>query len=453
MEGGLLPWIGGAARGRVSDRLATAIRGSAWALCGYGASQLLRVLSTLLLARYLLTPESFGLVALVNVFLMCLDMFSDLGIEMNVIQHPRGDEPRFLNTAYWIQAARGLLLCGIAMALAYPFALFYKQPAVTTLIIVAALSVAVRGFTSGSIWGLKRHVQLRNIALLTASSELGGFAVSVIWALLSPTAWALVARTVVSTLLYLVGSHFVGKQRIHFEWDSEAARSILHFGAGIFVTTATYFLAGQAERLVLGKFMTVAELGCFSLALTIATLPSGAVSQLAGQVFFPMISRSAREDQETAARHFKKARLVFLGISLLLGIGFIAYSHRLVALLLPPKYAMTGWMLQLIGCRAALEVFYAPTSSLIFAYGQPKYCAASNTIRLTLVFGGVWLAVVKFGLLYAVGVLAFAPAAGYLAFLPGIARNARRVLAFEIGCFAVLVSAMTLASLIRWPWA
>jgi hypothetical protein len=34
-------------------------------------------------------------------------MFSELGIVTNIVQHPRGDDPDFLNTAFCIQAARG----------------------------------------------------------------------------------------------------------------------------------------------------------------------------------------------------------------------------------------------------------------------------------------------------------------------------------------------------------
>ena len=60
---------------------------------------MLRLGSTLLLAR-LLAPQSFGLVALVNVFLGGLEMLTDLGIGLDVVQHKRGDDPKFINTAF-----------------------------------------------------------------------------------------------------------------------------------------------------------------------------------------------------------------------------------------------------------------------------------------------------------------------------------------------------------------
>ena len=76
----------------VSGRATVAIRGGAWTLTGYAATQLLRTSATIILARYLLGPETFGIVGLVGVFLGGLSMFSELGILANVVQHARGDD-------------------------------------------------------------------------------------------------------------------------------------------------------------------------------------------------------------------------------------------------------------------------------------------------------------------------------------------------------------------------
>ena len=106
----VLGYVPGMRRVASSRRMILAIRGSFWTIVGYAASQLLRLASTLVLARQLLSPQAFGLVALVNVFLTGLDMLSDLGIGMDVVQHARGDDPAFINTAFLIQAGRGFIL-------------------------------------------------------------------------------------------------------------------------------------------------------------------------------------------------------------------------------------------------------------------------------------------------------------------------------------------------------
>lgn len=435
-----------------SGRRFIALRGVVWTIAGYGGSQLLRLASTLVLARYLLAPEAFGLFALLNIFLTGLEMLSDLGIGLDVVQHRRGDDPDFINTAFLIQAGRGIILWAIATALVSPFAFFYDQPDVRMLGLVGAFSVAVRGVASGSVWLMTRHVQVKKLAILNVGGDAVGLIVTVVWAIVSPTAWALVAGRLAMTLAFTIGSHLVADNRVSLRWDKDAARDIFTFGGGMFLTSVTFFLGGEAERLIVAKFIPIAELGCFSLALTLSAAPAQILGQVAGQVFFPMISQSLREDPKVVVRHFRRARIVFLAISILVGVGFIAYSHRFVALLLPPQYASTGWMLQWLGFRAAQQIFTAPTSFLILAYGNSKQGAVANIIRSILMVVGMWLGFTMYGMQVAIASLAIAYVVAYIALIPALAQHSRPSLRVELQSFAVFSICMVLAAMIPWPW-
>jgi hypothetical protein len=72
-------------------------------------------------------------------------MFSELGIVTNIVQHPRGDDPDFLNTAFCIQAARGSAIWIVSLMAAYPMAVLYEQPQLLPLLAVAGFSEMIRG--------------------------------------------------------------------------------------------------------------------------------------------------------------------------------------------------------------------------------------------------------------------------------------------------------------------
>src|SRR5438874_5493519 len=109
------------------------LRGSMWTIGGYGLSNVLRVAGNLVLTR-LLFPDVFGLMTLVNVFIQGLWMFSDVGIGPAIVQSNRGDDPKFLRTAWTIQCFRGVALWLCASALAWPVARFYGQPLMVWLV-------------------------------------------------------------------------------------------------------------------------------------------------------------------------------------------------------------------------------------------------------------------------------------------------------------------------------
>lgn len=436
-----IPGLGGIS---ASGRVLKAFRGGTWTVVGYGASQIVRLASTLVLAR-LVAPQAFGLVALVSVFLSGLESLSDLGIGMDVVQNERGDDPLFINTAFIIQMARGGVLWVVAASLAYPFAIFYHQPAVFALAVVGSLSTLVRGFGSGSIWLLTRHVRLKELTMLNTGSDVCGLLVSVIWAVISPTAWALVAGRVAATVALTIASHVIADNRVSLDWDPKAAKVILAFGAGIFVSTSTYFLAGEAERLVVGKFVSMVELGCFSLALSISSAASRGFQQVVGQVFFPMISDSIRENREGAIRHFRKTSHLVLLLSSSMSVGFVFGSGWIVHLLLGPKYAQTGWMLQLLGIRGAVELFISVPATMLFALGTSRYAAIANISKLTFLGIGLSIAFGRFGFHGALWVLTLAPLANYVPMLIGLRNRCAPAVRAELTNFASFAAITALA--------
>ena len=98
-----------------------AMRGSVLTAGAYAVSQALRLASNLILA-HLLSPQAFGLMALVSVVLVGLAMFSDMGTGPAIARSPRGDDPAFLDTAYSLHAMRGAGLWLATCVLAWPSA-------------------------------------------------------------------------------------------------------------------------------------------------------------------------------------------------------------------------------------------------------------------------------------------------------------------------------------------
>ena len=429
-------------------RSGSAIRAGGWSIAGYAATQGLRTLATLVLARHFLGPEPFGIVGLVAVFVAGLSMFSELGILANVVQHSRGDNPQFLNTAFSIQAGRGLCICSVALIASYPFSLFYKEPILFPLLAIAGLSELMRGLTSTAAYTLNRRLQLREITLLLIGSEVAGSGIAILWAVLSPSAWALVARTITCAAVYALGTHFIATPRVRFGWDASAAKDILHFGGWISISTAAYFLGGQGERLILGKYITAAELGCFSLALMICTLPGAGVTQLINQIFLPMISEKVRTTRTGTAQEFRKARRICFVVALTAGLGFLLLGKPVVALLLNPKYAMTGWMLQLLGIRVAFDVFASPASNLVLAYGKTKYSAAGNSTRLFVMVTGIFVAFHMFGVKQAIIALIVAQALSYFPLLAGIRKLLPEVAKIELRWYVLLLAVLVAAAIL-----
>jgi len=227
--------------------------------------------------------------------------------------------------------------------------------------------------------------------------------------------------------------------------DRKAARDILAFGAGIFVSSATHFLAGEAVRLVVGKFVNLVELGCFSLALAISGAAGRGFQELIMQVFFPMMSNSFRENREAAFEHYKKTRRLLLILSVGMSVGFVVGGKWVVHILLGAKYAEAGWMLQLLGTQWALDVFAALAAVMLFAAGTSRFTAMGNAFKLGFLGVGLFITFGKFGLHEALWVIALAPLANYAVILFGLRQRCAPVLREELLSFAGFAAMAVLA--------
>ncbi len=419
------PESGGSLRGR-------ALKGAVWTVGGYGFGQVLRLGSNLVLTR-LLFPEVFGLMALVNVVLQGLQMFSDIGLAPSIIQHKRGDEPSYLNTAWTIQIIRGIGLWMICVGLAWPLAQFYGEATLLWILPVSGLTAAIAGLNSPAIFVANRRLHLHWLTLLELGTQVAGIAVMIVWALMWPSVWALVAGGVVSAVTKMLLSHLLlPGERCRLQWNGEAARALFTFGRWIFVSTVLTFLVTQGDRLIFGKLLTMEQLGIYSIAVMISMFPIQIVQRLTGMVVFPAYSDVVRSGRGlTSAFHQARHPLVILGA--VLTAVLIADGRWVIEFLYDERYAGAGWMLQLIAASILLRVFESTNGAALLAAGKAAEVAAGSAVKLVgmavLVPVGWWLAGLQGALVALIG----AEAAKYCLSALLVRRSGLDVLTRDLG--------------------
>jgi len=358
------------------------ISGSAWVIAGYGGSQLLRLGGNLVFAK-LLFPEAFGLMALVTVFVQGLTLFSDIGIGPSIIQSRRGEELVFLNTAWTIQVVRGLILWLVSVAGAGPFAAWYEQPQLASLIPVAALGSIISGFTSTRIFTASRKISLARITLLEFVGQTAGLVSMLVWCWFSRDVWAIVYGGLIGAAVKTLLSHvaLVG-ERNRLTFDREAARELMHFGRWVFISTALSFLAAQVDRLMLGKFVPLDKLGVYSIAMNLAWLTPMIGGNLAAGVLFPLLAHHSRTDARAYERAIYSARSLLLDGTLFMLAGLALLAPAFFHLLYDRRYEEAAWMAQLLTLPIWVSMLMISADRAVLAVGESSTLAVSNAAAL-----------------------------------------------------------------------
>ncbi len=406
----------------------SAVRGSAWTVGGYAAGQLARLLGNLVVTR-LLYPEVFGQMALINVFMQGLQMFSDVGTGPAIVQSRRGDDPAFLDTAWTIQSIRGVLLWFGSWAIAVPLAAFFGQPLLAWLIPAAGFSAVLGGLESTSMHTLQRNQRLERLTLVDLVSQVVGIATSILGAYADRriyganhpgAAWVFVGANLLAALTRTVLSHVaLPGIRHRFRLEREALGELLGFGRWVFVSTLLTFLAGQADRLVFGKTIPLDLFGVYGIAATLAMLPTLAVLKVGSSVAFPAYSR-------LAARGDLGALLSRVRLPLLLGGGAIvsglfACGPGLIRVLYDSRYEQAGWIVQFLAASAWFQIMEATCGAALLALGRVPWMAAGSAVKLASLLVLIPLGFHLDGFRGALGGLVLAEAFKYLVAAAGVA--------------------------------
>ncbi len=379
--------VGAALRGE--GLTARAMRGSTWTVLGYGNSQFLRLLSNLVLTR-ILFPEAFGLMALVQVFMMGLAMFSDLGVSPAIMSSKRGDERDFLNTAWTIQVLRGVALWLVACGLALPLAGFYGDPKLAQLIPVAALSLVIIGFNPTRLDTANRHLLLGRVTGIELASQIIGIVSAVFLAWMYQSVWALVFSGIISAAAHLSFSFLLlPGEANRFRWEKTAADELIHFGKWIFLSTVAGFLYSQGDRVVLGKFLTLEQLGIYNIGFFLASFPLLLGSAMVRKIMIPLYRERPPGQSAENFRKLRKLRFGLSGILVTLVVALACFGNLLITWLYDPRYSGAGAIVVVIACVQILPIITVTYDQAALAAGDSRRFFVLAASRAALMMAGL----------------------------------------------------------------
>ena len=426
-----------------------AIRGTVWTLVGYGLSQCLRLGANLLLTR-LLAPEMFGEMALVNVFILGLTLFSDIGIAPSIIQHDRGDEPDFLNTAWTLQIVRGFGLWLCCLLLALPVAQFYGEPKLSWLIPIVGFTTVVSGFNSTALFTFKRRINLGKLTLFELGIQLSSLAIMLIWAWFHRSIWALVVGNLVSESLKMIVSHrLIPGDRNRLAWEQKAIADIFAFGKWIFASTAMTFMAAQADRIILGKLLSFQLLGIYNVALIFAELPKMVMMKIGNQVIFPVISRQVNLPRSDLRQKILHQRTLILLVATPLLAILVGLGDFLILGLYDRRYQDAAWMLPILALGIWPNLLTVTMSPSLLAIGKPLYSAWGNFFKFCYMVVALPMGYSWFGVPGAVIVVACNDFLFYLVVSYGLWRERLNAIAQDIQATLLLIGLIALIAIAR----
>lgn len=342
-------------------------RGAGWLVGWQMATRCLGLASTLILAR-LLVPADFGIVAMAATFTAAINSFSNLGVSDALVRRPDTTETWF-DTAFTLQALRGLITGGVIALGSSPVATWFDEPRLAGVLLILAAVATMTGFENIGIVEYRRTLRFDMEFRLLLLPRLLQFTVTIALAWLWGDYRALIAGTVVGTALRLGLTYVIHPYRPHPSltyW-----RELMGFSAWIWAGSIASLVWDRCDAFILGPVVGSARLGTYLFSLEIATMP---VSELVGpamRALYSGLSLARHRGSEVAGLTLGIVATL-LAIVVPVSIGISATSGHIVVGLLGPKWEAARPMIATFAWLCCVSPVAWVCSSILTAQGQVR---------------------------------------------------------------------------------
>jgi O-antigen/teichoic acid export membrane protein len=359
----------------------------------------LGTVSAIVLAR-LLTPQDFGLIAMVAILVNFVAMFQYMGLSTATIQWPELTHQQ-VSTLFWINMALSTAIMLIMAAISPAVAWFYQEPRLIGITIGYALSVFISGLEIQHEALLNRQMRFGILAIIDLGSLLIGLIAALVAAWYGAGYWALVINQLVMTMARAVWVWGACKWRPGLPVRGSGVRPMLSYGGNFTGTNLMIYFSRNLDNALIGKFWGSQQLGLYSKAYQLLLWPIQQIANPVANVALPALSRLADSPQRYREAYLniieKLAMITMPGVVLM-----IATSDWLVVFLLGEQWVETGRIFMWLGMAAVIQPVSRTCWWLFATQGR-----ARDMFRWSLIAGIIAIVSIIVGLPWgAVGVAA-----------------------------------------------
>lgn len=360
------------------------MKGLAWQGTGRVAERTARFAVNLVLAR-LLAPEDFGAFAAILFPLAVIDSLAYMATGPVIIQSSEGATPRFLRTVFTVNAIRGILLTLILLPLAPLVGFYFERPDLVALFLLAATQPLVRGLESPKIHVLAKNMMFGRLAGYRVGSALAGSVAGLLFAMVSPTPWALLVGQLFGLVVGTGLTWVIAPMRPGLAFDRASWLVIRTYALRAAGTPALIMLVAQAPAILLGRLDSLDALGIFSMNTRLAEFPVYVTLTVAGAVLIPAYS-ALQDDQQRLRRAWLKA---WSGICLLAAPSAVLLAwmgDSLPSTVWGERYASPEPLMPILALNGFLSCILAVTGPLFWGVGRPSIDRLMQGARVIGVF-------------------------------------------------------------------
>lgn len=346
---------------------AEASKGVLWVAVERFGQQLLQAVIFIILAR-LLTPEDFGLVAMLMIFFAIGQSFIDSGMGQALIREKEiTDQDR--STVFWFNMLLSVAFYGLLYVSAPWIAGFYERPELIDLTRVMGLTVIFFGIAIVQRSEMTQQLEFKKQAYAQVPAVFIAGLVSITMAYMNYGVWALVAQYLLVSACSSIALWLLQPANIRFHFNRESFIRLFGFGYKLLLSGLLDTSFRHIYKLVIGKFFAAATLGFYTQAKKIQQLASQNLVGIIQKVTYPLLAK-AEDDPKRLKRGYRQviqssSFIIFPGM-----VSLILFAEPIMSYVLGERWLDAAPFLQILCLSGMLHHLHAINLNILKVLGR-----------------------------------------------------------------------------------
>ena len=345
---------------------------------------------SIVLAR-LLSPEEYGLIGILTIFIAIFNAIVDSGFTSALIRKQDATDTDY-STVFYTNLVLSVVLAAVLFFCAKPISIFFERPELVSLtqvmssvVIINALSIVQRVRTT-------KAIDFKTQTKITFISSIGSGVIGIVMAYMGYGVWALVGQQVsnqlLTTLFFWIYNKWMPK--LVFSWAS--FKEMWAFGSKLLASGLIDTAWKEVYQVVIGKCYSPATLGLYTRAKQFADLCSSNLTSVVQRVSYPVLS-SIQDDRLRLKGAYQRVIKTTMLPTFVLMLGMAACAEPMIYVLIGEQWLECVPMLQIICTYGMLYPLHALNLNMLQVQGRSDLFLKLEIIKKIVGIGPLLLGI------------------------------------------------------------
>ena len=344
----------------------------------------------IILAR-LLTPEEFGLIGMITIFIAISTSIIDSGFGAALIRKKDCSEKDY-STVFYFNLGVAIVIYCVLFFSAPMISRFFNEPELIRLIQVLSISLLIDSLSIIHTTILSKGMNFKLQTKISVIASVTSGTLAIILAFRGFGVWSLVVRQLCHRAVYAFLLWFWNRWRPVLVFSLQSFRELFSFGSKLLVSGLIDTIYRNIYFLVIGKYFSAAELGYFTRANVFKNLPSENLSSVINRVSYPALT-NFQDDIPRLKENYQKLIRSTMLITFLLMIGMAAIARPMILVLLGEKWLPSVVYLQLLCFVGMFYPLQAMNLNMLKVQGRSDLYLKLQIIRKVLAVPIIFIAI------------------------------------------------------------